>query len=114
MVIDCWRQTSTSPEMDENGLPIESSQKEIGGALDRFGDNWEADFKPDFRSGGSGLRAFEDKPVNTGKTKKLLRRRRDSKEWNCRDITDRVGRVSIGEDEGVPYWSITEPTNWGI
>ena len=103
--------------MDENGLPVESSNREVGGALDRFGDNWEADFKPDFKTGGSGLRASTiDKPVKTGKTKKILRRRarRDTKEWNCRDITERVGRVSIGEDEGVAYWSITEPSNWGI
>ena len=117
MVIDCWRQISNSPEMDENGLPVESSNAPV--PMERFGDNWEDDFTPDFKSGGSGLRAVtasvENKPVKEGATRKIRRkRRRDAKDWNCRDLTDRVGRVKIGETEGVPGWLITEPTNWGI
>lgn len=117
MVIDCWRQISNSPEMDENGLPVESSKVSV--PMERFGDNWENDFTPDFKSGGSGLRAVtasvENKPVKEGQTRKIRRkRRRDAKDWNCRDLTDRVGRVQIGETEGVAGWLITEPTNWGI
>ena len=116
MVIDCWRQVSNSPEMDENGLPVESS--DLGQPMDRFGDDWENDFTPDFRSGGSGLRAaaVTAKPVKTGKTSKIMKRRvrRDPKNWNCRDITNRLGRVTMEETEGVAGWLITEPSNWGI
>mmetsp|Transcript_25195 Transcript_25195/g.38978 ORF Transcript_25195/g.38978 Transcript_25195/m.38978 type:complete len:252 (-) Transcript_25195:121-876(-) len=115
MTIDCWRSISNSPEMDENGLPIESSP--VAQPMDRFGDDWEKEFTPDFKSGGSGLSAQvvnQSKMVKTGETTRLPRATRDTSDWNCRDITRRVGRVKFGETEGVASWLITEPNNFGI